>query len=67
MPPKHRSIVEQLRHAIQHCGETEYGVAKGSGVSQSVVNRFVNGERSISIGTAAKLCEYLRLDLHRRK
>jgi plasmid maintenance system antidote protein VapI len=67
MPLKHKSIVEQLRHATQHSGETEYAVTKGSGVSQSLVNRFVNGERSISIETASKLCEYLRLDLHRRK
>src|SRR4051812_31931303 len=52
MPPKKQNLVEQLRHAIQHCGETEYAIAKGSGVSQSVVNRFVNGERSIGTETA---------------
>jgi plasmid maintenance system antidote protein VapI len=37
--------------------------AKGSGVSQSIVNRFVSGERGISFETAAKLCAYLKLDL----
>lgn len=64
---KKRSIVEQLRHAIRDSGQTEYAIAKGSGVSQSVVNRFVNGERSISLETAAKLCEYLDLDLVPRR
>ena len=48
---------------IRDSGQTEYAIAKGSGVNQSVVNRFVNGERGISLDTAAKLCEYLDLDL----
>jgi transcriptional regulator with XRE-family HTH domain len=64
---KKRSIVEQLRQAIANSGQTEYAIAKGSGVSQSVVNRFVNGERGISLETAAKLCEYLDLDLVARR
>lgn len=64
MPKK--TIADQLRRAIANCGETEYAVAKGAGVSQSVVNRFVQGQRSISIDTAAKLCLYLKLDLMRR-
>jgi plasmid maintenance system antidote protein VapI len=40
-------------------------VAKGSGVSQSVVNRFINGQRDITLETAGKLCDYLRLRLKR--
>jgi plasmid maintenance system antidote protein VapI len=58
-----KSIVDQLRQAIVKSNETEYAIAKGSGVSQSVVNRFVHGERGISLETAARLCSYLRLEL----
>jgi transcriptional regulator with XRE-family HTH domain len=58
-----KSIVDQLRRAIKGSGQTEYAIAKGSGVSQSIVNRFVSGERGISLETAAKLCAYLKLDL----
>ena len=65
MPKK--TIVDQLQQAIAKSDETEYAIAKGSGVSQSVVNRFIHGERSISIETAAKLCTYLKLDLVRRR
>ena len=43
--------------------ESEYAIANGSGVSQSVVNRFVHGERGISLETAAKLRAYLKLQL----
>jgi transcriptional regulator with XRE-family HTH domain len=62
MPTK-RNIIDQLRRAMRDSGETEYAIAKGSGVSQSIVNRFVSEERGISLETAAKICEYLKLDL----
>jgi transcriptional regulator with XRE-family HTH domain len=41
----------------------QYAIAQATGVSQSVLNRFINGERGISLETAAKLCQYLDLDL----
>jgi transcriptional regulator with XRE-family HTH domain len=61
-----KSIVDQLRQSITQSGESEYAIAKGSGVSQSVLNRFMNGERSIGLETAAKLCAYLKLELRHR-
>jgi plasmid maintenance system antidote protein VapI len=60
------SIVDQLRKAMRDSGETEYGIAKAAGVPQSVVNRFVRGERGISLETAARLCACLELQLTRR-
>jgi len=57
------SLVDELREAIFHCGETEYRVAKESGVAQPILNRFLRGERGISLETAAKVCKYLRLHL----
>jgi plasmid maintenance system antidote protein VapI len=57
------SLVEELRKAILQCGETEYRVAKESGVPQPVLNRFLRGERGISLETAAKLAAYLGLRL----
>jgi transcriptional regulator with XRE-family HTH domain len=66
MPTK-KNIVDQLRRAMKVCGESEYAIAKGSGVSQSIVNRFVSGERGISLETAAKLCAHLKIEfVHRR-
>jgi hypothetical protein len=66
MPTK-KTITDQLRKAIKDSGESEYAIAKGSGVSQSVVNRFMSGERGISLITAAALCSYLGLQLVRRR
>jgi len=67
MTPKARSIVEQLQQAIKRSGETQYAIAQATGISQSVLNRFINGERGISLDTAAKLCQYLDLDLAPRR
>jgi transcriptional regulator with XRE-family HTH domain len=67
MASKKKNIVDQLRRAMRDSGESEYAIAKASGVSQSVVNRFVSGERGISLETAAKLCAYLRVDLVQRR
>ena len=57
------SLVEELQQAILNCGETEYRVAKESGVAQPILNRFLRGERGISLETAAKVCQYLGLHL----
>ena len=61
MPQK--TIVDQLQKAIANSGQTEYAIAKRAGVSQSVLNRFMNGERGISLQTASKLCTCLGLSL----
>jgi DNA-binding phage protein len=58
-----RSLVDELRDAILNCGETEYRVAKESGVAQPILNRFLREERGISLETAAKVCKYLGLHL----
>jgi transcriptional regulator with XRE-family HTH domain len=65
--PSKKTIIDQLQRAILKSGETEYAIAKGSGVSQSVLSRFVSGERGISLETASKLCEYLKLELASRR
>jgi plasmid maintenance system antidote protein VapI len=55
--------VDELREAIRNSGETEYRVAKESGVAQPILNRFLHGERGVSLETAAKVCKYLGLHL----
>jgi plasmid maintenance system antidote protein VapI len=61
--PGRLTITAELRKAILNSGKTEYRVAKDSGVAQPIVNRFLRGERGISLETAAKLCKYLGLHL----
>lgn len=49
------TMSEQLRRAILESGLSVYAVAKGSGVSQPVIARFVAGERDVRMATADRL------------
>ncbi|MCE3019059.1 MAG: helix-turn-helix domain-containing protein [Pirellula sp.] len=62
MKPKRVAIDVTLREAIQAYG-TAYALSKESGVSEPVISRFVRGERTITLDTAAKLCKALGLSL----
>ncbi|MGE0536258.1 MAG: helix-turn-helix domain-containing protein [Pirellulales bacterium] len=59
-------LIEQLRKAIAKGGQSQYAIAKATGISQPMLNRFVNGERSISLETASRLCDHLKLELRQR-
>lgn len=61
-----RNIIDQLRKAIAESGESQLAIANAVDIDQGNLNRFVRGERSITLETAAKLCEYLKLELVRR-
>ena len=65
---KHETYLEkQIRAAFKKSGLTIYRLAKDSGVSQPVVSRFVNGKRGITLATASKLVETLKLELTAKK
>ena len=58
-----QDIELQLKQAILDSGMTRYRLSKITGVPASVLCTFVNGKRSITIGTAAKLAKALGLEL----
>ena len=47
-------------------GLTEYRLAKDAGVPQPVINRFMRGERGITLETASKICNLLKLHLEKQ-
>jgi hypothetical protein len=49
--------------AIAATGQSLYAIAQASGVAAPVLQRFVNGERGITLETARKLAAYLGLAL----
>jgi DNA-binding phage protein len=51
------SLSDQLRKAIRDYGSV-YAVARDSGVSQSVLQRFVTEERDLYLKTADRLIEF---------
>lgn len=62
-PVRKQQIDDQLRAAIKASGQTHYAIAKGSGVTPAMIDRFVSGERDIRFATAAKIASYLGLTL----
>lgn len=63
MARKTSTVSGQLRSAILESGLTHYALGKQAGVAPNVLDRFMSGERGLSIGTIDKLCQCLGLDL----
>jgi len=60
-------IEQQLRQAVESCGQSLYAVAKTSGVSYPILNRWLRGQRGLSLGVAERLANYLGLSLTRTR
>lgn len=56
-------LVADLRRAVRECGLSFGELARRTGVSQPQLSRFANGERSLRLEAAAKVCAYLGLQL----
>ncbi len=57
------TLTETLRAAIKNSGLTRYRIAKGTGIDNSILMRFVRGEMSIRLDKAGRLAAYLGLRL----
>ena len=55
------TITGQLRWYLQHCGETLCEVERATGIHNSMLSRFVRGERGLGLDTLDILGEYLGL------
>ena len=56
-------LTRQLQAAISATEQSLYAIAQGCGIAAPVLQRFVNGERGITLDTAGKLAAYLGLSL----
>jgi hypothetical protein len=56
-------LARQLQAAIAATGQSTHAVARASGVAAPVLQRFVRGERGITLETAGRLAAYLGLAL----
>ena len=67
MGKKKTDIEEQLRQAILQSGISRYRLSQLTGVANAVLSNFVNGHRSLTLTTAAKLAKALNLELRPKK
>ena len=63
-------VSEQLRRELEKATrrQTLYAIAKESGVSWRVLQRFLTGERGeLRTGTVDRLCDHFGLELSRKR
>jgi len=58
---------EKLRRAIADCGRSRYEISKETGIAESILSRFVHGERGLSLQSVDKLVGFLGMDVRHRK
>ena len=60
---KRKPISETLREAVRTCPQNQNQLGQRSGVSPSVLSRFVNERRALTLRVIDPLCEALGLEL----
>jgi len=58
-----QDIGDKLRREIQRSGWTNYELSRQADISESVLSRFMSGERDLRLETASKLASALKLRL----
>lgn len=62
MPKKQalpKPFSDQIREAVDNCGQTRYAIWKATGIGQATLSRFMAGERGLPMKTLDVLAEYL--------
>lgn len=57
------TVTQQLRRAVETCGQTRYAIGKATGIPASVLSRFVAEGRGLRSDNIDRLCTYLGLVL----
>ena len=63
MAKKKIDIENKLKQAIIGADMSRYKISKLSGISEAQLSLFVNGKRTLTLTSAAKIAEVLGLDL----
>jgi len=62
-----KDIEKKLREAIIRSKMSRYRISQLSGVAEAQLSLFVNGKRTLTLTSAAKVAEVLGLDLKAKK
>jgi transcriptional regulator with XRE-family HTH domain len=60
---KQQTLSDALRRAIRNSGQTVYAIAQQTGVSRSMLGRFVAGKSDLTLGRAEPVARLLGLAL----
>ncbi len=56
-------LSDQIRRAVDDCGQTRYRIGKETGIDASTLSRFASGERGLPMNTLDTLADYLDLNI----
>jgi transcriptional regulator with XRE-family HTH domain len=60
-------LCQALKTFVEQDGRSLYELANLTGISKTILGRFMRGERSMTLPTAAKLCEVLGVELRKTR
>lgn len=60
---KRVKLSDQVRQAIQDCGETHSQICRATGLDNATLCRFMSGERGLSTTALDTIAEYLELSI----
>jgi transcriptional regulator with XRE-family HTH domain len=60
-------LVSQLREAIRESGLSLNELGRRTRVSEGQLSRFLRGDRTLTLPAAARLCDYLGMELCRQR
>ena len=63
-PQRTKLVSDQIRQAIDDSGLTRYRIAQETGISETALALFYNGQRGLSMKALNALGEYLQLTIH---
>ena len=63
MLKKPQKLSEVVRQTIERCEKSRYRIAKETGIAQSVLSRFLSGERGLSLEALDVLVPYLGIEI----
>ena len=63
MSKRRTNLSDQIRRAVDDCGQTRYRISKETGIDQSTLSRFMSGERGLPMNTLDKLADDLDLNI----
>lgn len=56
-------LLEQIRKAIEDCGQSRYAISQATGIDQAVLSRLMNGKGAMGFDTLERLTDFLELEI----
>jgi len=64
---KTKNIIQSLKQAIEKSEHTQSKIGELSGINKGQISRFMRDERTLTLESAAKIAETLKLELTQKK